>query len=85
MSPQLLLRRASASRPSGNWNDDDFDVLELHEIKHDGFRVIARKDGNRIRLYSRPCNDLANAPRRLPPASSTRLRGVMTRKASCVR
>jgi bifunctional non-homologous end joining protein LigD len=30
----------------------------LHEIKHDGFRVIARKDGNRLRLYSRPGNDL---------------------------
>ena len=23
----LTLRRASASRPSGDWNDDDFDVL----------------------------------------------------------
>ena len=22
----LLLKRASASRPSGQWNDDDFDV-----------------------------------------------------------
>ena len=30
----------------------------LHEIKHDGFRVIARKDGGRVRLYSRPGNDL---------------------------
>ena len=30
----------------------------LHEIKHDGFRVIARKDGARVRLYSRPGNDL---------------------------
>src|SRR6266481_1491792 len=30
----------------------------LHEIKHDGFRVIARKDGPKIRLYSRPGNDL---------------------------
>jgi ATP-dependent DNA ligase len=30
----------------------------LHEIKHDGFRVIARKDGTRVRLYSRPGNDL---------------------------
>jgi bifunctional non-homologous end joining protein LigD len=37
--------------PSGNgW---------LHEIKHDGFRVIARKDDKRVRLYSRPGNDLA--------------------------
>jgi bifunctional non-homologous end joining protein LigD len=26
----------------------------LHEIKHDGFRVIARKTGSRVRLYSRP-------------------------------
>lgn len=24
------------------------------EIKHDGFRVVARKDGERVRLYSRP-------------------------------
>ena len=26
----------------------------VHEIKFDGFRVIARKDGQRVRLYSRP-------------------------------
>jgi bifunctional non-homologous end joining protein LigD len=32
--------------------------LWLHEIKHDGFRVIARKDGDRVRLYSRPGNDM---------------------------
>jgi bifunctional non-homologous end joining protein LigD len=32
----------------------------LHEIKHDGFRVIARKDGPRVRLYSRPGNDLTD-------------------------
>src|SRR5262249_46089773 len=30
----------------------------LHEIKHDGFRVIARKVGKRVKLYSRPGNDL---------------------------
>jgi bifunctional non-homologous end joining protein LigD len=33
-------------------------ALWLHEIKHDGFRVIARKNGPRVRLYSRPGNDL---------------------------
>jgi ATP-dependent DNA ligase len=33
-------------------------ALWLHEIKHDGFRVIARKDGERMRLYSCPGNDL---------------------------
>jgi bifunctional non-homologous end joining protein LigD len=32
----------------------------LHEIKHDGFRVIARKNGNRIKLYSGPGNDLTD-------------------------
>jgi bifunctional non-homologous end joining protein LigD len=32
--------------------------LWLHEIKHDGFRVVARKDGPKVRLYSRPGNDL---------------------------
>jgi hypothetical protein len=40
----------AAQPPSGG--------LWLHEIKHDGFRVIARKDGNRVRLYSQPGNDL---------------------------
>jgi ATP-dependent DNA ligase len=32
--------------------------LWLHEIKHDGFRIIARKQGEQVRLYSRPGNDL---------------------------
>src|SRR6266566_1167274 len=35
----------------------------LHEIKHDGFRIIARKEGPRVRLYSRPGNDFT---RRFP-------------------
>src|SRR5262252_10420746 len=35
----------------------------LHEIKHDGFRIIARKTGAQVRLYSRPGNDLT---RRFP-------------------
>ena len=30
----------------------------LHEIKHDGFRLMARKDGDHVRLYSRPGNSL---------------------------
>jgi bifunctional non-homologous end joining protein LigD len=42
----------AAQPPSGS--------LWLHEIKHDGFRVIARKNGDRIRLYSRPGNDLTD-------------------------
>src|SRR5262245_53424322 len=35
-----------------------FGAIWLHEIKWDGFRVIARKIGKRVRLYSRPGNDL---------------------------
>ena len=34
--------------------------LWVHEIKHDGFRVIARKGGAHVRLYSRPGNDLTD-------------------------
>jgi ATP dependent DNA ligase domain len=47
--PPCLPTKAPQPPPGGGW---------LHEIKHDGFRVIARKDGNRVRLYSRPGNDL---------------------------
>jgi hypothetical protein len=32
----------------------------LHEIKFDGFRVIARKNDKRVKLYSRPGNDLTD-------------------------
>jgi bifunctional non-homologous end joining protein LigD len=47
---------SSAPQPpsGGHW---------LFEIKHDGFRVIGRKTGKRVRLYSRPGNDLT---RRFP-------------------
>jgi bifunctional non-homologous end joining protein LigD len=50
----------------------------LHEIKHDGFRVIARKDGPRVRLYSRPGNDLT---RRFPLIVETLAR---LRLRSCI-
>jgi bifunctional non-homologous end joining protein LigD len=35
----------------------------LHEIKDDGFRIIARKSGAQVRLYSHPGNDFT---RRFP-------------------
>jgi ATP-dependent DNA ligase len=35
----------------------------LHEIKHDGFRVVARKDGTRVKLYSRPATTSPTASR----------------------
>jgi ATP-dependent DNA ligase len=33
----------------------------LHEIKHDGFRIIARKTGAQVRLYGPPGNDFTRA------------------------
>src|SRR5262245_63233164 len=52
--------------------------LWLHEIKHDGFRIIARKDGPRVRLYSRPGNDFT---RRFPLIVETLAR---LRSRSCI-
>src|SRR5262245_40018886 len=34
--------------------------LWIHEIKHDGFRIVARKNGAQVKLYSRPGNDLTD-------------------------
>jgi ATP-dependent DNA ligase len=46
------LPTSAAQPPSGEeW---------LHEIKHDGFRIIGRKSGDRAKLYSRPGNDLTD-------------------------
>jgi bifunctional non-homologous end joining protein LigD len=48
--PPCLPTKAKQPPYGGAW---------LHEIKHE-FRVIARKDGNRVELYSRPGNDLTD-------------------------
>jgi ATP-dependent DNA ligase len=32
----------------------------LHEIKHDGFRIMARRDTKGVRLYTRNGNDFAD-------------------------
>src|SRR6516162_5468613 len=52
--------------------------LWQHEIKHDGFRIIARKDAERVRLYSRPGNDFT---RRFPLIVETLVR---LRSRSCI-
>src|SRR5262245_23165536 len=48
----LCLPTKATALPSG--------ALWVHEIKHNGFRVIARNDGPRVRLYSRPGNDFTH-------------------------
>jgi bifunctional non-homologous end joining protein LigD len=52
--------------------------LWVHEIKHDGFRFICRRDGDRVRVFSRRGNDYTDrVPRivdtfaRLPARSVT--------------
>jgi bifunctional non-homologous end joining protein LigD len=37
------------------WIEDNRHLLKppVHEIKHDGYRVIVRRDGDRVRLYTR--------------------------------
>ena len=52
----------------------------LHEIKHDGFRIIARKSNGRVRLYSRPGNDLT---RRFPLIVDALARLKAGRKEGC--
>jgi ATP-dependent DNA ligase len=41
----MRVRRSSHKAPRGSaW---------VHEIKHDGYRLMARRDGNRVRLFTR--------------------------------
>jgi hypothetical protein len=42
----LILKRASASRPSGEWNDDDFDVLANGEVVGRIFKANAASVGS---------------------------------------
>jgi hypothetical protein len=44
----LVLKRASASRPSGEWNDDDFDVLADGAVVGRIMRVHAAPGGNAV-------------------------------------
>ena len=66
---RLIARHACSARrfrpalPATKAQEPPSGPMWLHEIKHDGFRVIARKDDKRVRLYSRPGNDLT---RRFP-------------------
>jgi len=67
---QLCLPTEAPPPPAG--------AVWLHEIKHDGFRVIAPKDGARVRLYSRPGNGLT---RQFPLIVETMAR---LRSRSCI-
>jgi hypothetical protein len=79
MSPQLILKRATASRPSGEWNEDDFDVVadgvvvgRIFKAKCGAWRNAVDVDpsllGNTIRAGARYRVD--EARRRGRPAGS---------------
>ena len=46
LGPQLILKRASTSRPSGEWNDDDFDVLADGAVVGRIMKVHAAPEGS---------------------------------------
>src|SRR5215212_992621 len=66
----------SESAPSGpQW---------IHEIKHDGYRIVAVKRGDKVRLWSRNGRDwsreftaIADTLRTLPTAPSTARRALI--------
>jgi hypothetical protein len=47
----LILKRASANRPSGQWNDDDFDVLADGVVVGRIMKAAAPDDDPSTRLY----------------------------------
>jgi ATP dependent DNA ligase domain len=40
-----------------------------YQIKHDGYRFICRREGDRVRVFSRRGNELAESPDLLPPVT----------------
>src|SRR5208337_1827375 len=64
------LPTASRKPPSG--------VHWVHEIKHDGYRLIARRDGNRIRLFTRHGYDWSRRyPRIVDALASLRVTSII--------
>jgi ATP-dependent DNA ligase len=50
----------------------------VHEIKHDGYRMIARRDGNRVRLFTRRGYDWsAKYPRIVEALRSLRVHSII--------
>jgi hypothetical protein len=47
----LILKRASASRPSGQWNEEDYDVLANAEVVGRIMKVMASASMDRTRTF----------------------------------
>ena len=50
---QLILKHASASRPSGEWNDDDYDVLADATVVGRIMKVHAAPEGFAVDVDAR--------------------------------
>jgi ATP-dependent DNA ligase len=64
------LPRSAKEPPSGpDW---------IHEIKHDGFRILARREASRVRLYTRNGYDFtARFPKIAAPVKNLRVRSCV--------
>ena len=60
---QLCLPSRATRPPSG--------LLWVHEIKHDGYRLMVRRDGARVHCFTRNCYEWAD---RFPAIVDTALR-----------
>jgi hypothetical protein len=67
MTAQLILKRASTSRSSGEWNDDDFDVLADGAVVGRIMKAAAAPVGSAVDVDAE-----VRLPRR--PHADTRLR-----------
>ena len=64
LRPQLHL----APNPSRQFPAQSSPVPRPHEIKFDGYRVIAREDGEQVRLWARTTSDYSNTFARIRDA-----------------
>jgi bifunctional non-homologous end joining protein LigD len=82
----MLLRQRSAARPFGFVEPSrpsraarpPSGPLWIHEIKHDGFRLMVRREGARVRLFTRGGYDWADRfPAIVEAASTIRARSFL--------
>ena len=80
----LILKRASASRPSGEWNDDDFDVLADGAVVGRIFKANAARRVVDVDIhYAAPRRPCTNA--RLCRNAGSRDDGIRDKLATRVR
>jgi hypothetical protein len=59
----LILKRAALSRPSGEWRDDDYDVLESGVVVRPHFQGVGCTCGQAVDVGERPLGGHGQASR----------------------